>query len=79
MTVLRTNDGYAYTAPVRTYSANGFGLYDMLGNVRECCEDWYEAYPGSPKRRGVTRYATAGTDFSGGTSRVPCGTSDLAV
>ena len=36
------NDGYATTAPVRTYPANGYDLYDMSGNVAEWVADWYD-------------------------------------
>jgi formylglycine-generating enzyme required for sulfatase activity len=45
----RLDDNGNQMHPVGTKEANAFGLYDMHGNVWECCEDWYhETYYGAP-------------------------------
>lgn len=35
-------DGYLTTAPVTTYRPNGYGLWQMAGNVWEWCQDWFD-------------------------------------
>jgi formylglycine-generating enzyme required for sulfatase activity len=53
-TIAPCNDGYAYTSPVGSFAANGFGLYDMAGNAWQWTEDCYhDNYNGAPSDGSV--------------------------
>jgi formylglycine-generating enzyme required for sulfatase activity len=53
-------DGYVGTAPVRSYPANGYGLFEVAGNVWEWCNDRWDR-PGAQSLDGDVRVIRGGS------------------
>jgi sulfatase modifying factor 1 len=55
-------DGYRWTSPVGAFPANGYGLFDMAGNVWQWTSDWYDAHAAPAHRCCVVENPRGGRE-----------------
>lgn len=58
-------DGWEGTSPVRSFPANGYGLYDLIGNVWEWTQDWWVENP-APRGKTAKKPCCAVSNPRGG-------------
>lgn len=69
--------GFPSTMMVKSFPSNGFGIYDMAGNIMEWCNDWYDSYnvenPNNPQGPQTGTHKTIrGGFFNSGADGVEC-------
>lgn len=54
------DDGHVFTSPVGSFKANSFGLYDMIGNAQQCCQNVLSDYVMGTGIMGPSYYVRRG-------------------